>query len=134
VTNTCVACTLAAPGVPDELLRNMARLRAQAEHYAALARDAKRQADEAEVASEAERERRDGHPWVCDAHREHLHDPVLRQRWVGGWLGHPKGSLQADMAIAQVRAYIADPDHQPGIGGACMVCRPGTRHREEALQ
>ena len=134
MTNTCVACTLPPPLVPYEMVRNASRLREQAEHYARLTSDAKRQADEADAAVEAERKRREAYPWLCPAHREHMHDPVLRQRWGGGWLGRPTGSPEADMATAQVRAYVEDPDHQPGGGGACMVCRPGTTHREEVLQ
>ncbi len=82
---------------------------------------------------ETERKRRDEHPWLCDAHRTHLHDPVLQQRWGGGWLGNPKGSPQAERAIAQVRTYLEGPDHQPRVGGACMVCWPGSKHVEKAL-
>jgi hypothetical protein len=66
---------------------------------------------------------------LCLAHRKHLHRDDLATLWATP-LG-PLGSPRVKAAIPGLLEYLADPAHRPGAGGACMICKPGSRIREE---
>lgn len=97
-------------------------LRNQARAYARLAAAKNLEAD----ALEAEIRGATTPAWLCLPHREHLHDPLLRTAWGGG-----RHDAADTATIERTVDYLHDPSHQPGLGGACAVCRPGARHREE---
>jgi hypothetical protein len=68
---------------------------------------------------------------LCPGHGQHLHRHDLVTRWSAGQLGLPLADPKAKPRIAEVLAYLKDPDHQPGARGACHVCMPGSSIREE---
>lgn len=123
---TCVVpeCRTFAPAEPHQTTwpTEAAKLRARADVLAAEAD--KLRAEAAEV----DRRIKEAvvSAWMCQAHRRHLHDPVLRAAWGGG-----RHDADATAVIERTRAYLQDPNHQSTGGGACMVCRPGTKHRDE---
>jgi hypothetical protein len=66
--------------------------------------------------------------WLCRTCRRHLHDPVLRTAWSGG-----RHDADDTALIERTLAYLQDPNHRLTGGGACAVCRAGSKYKDEVL-
>ena len=122
---SCITCLAPAPAEPHqrELPERAAELRNEAKAYERLAKERRARAD----AIDAEIKAAVAPAFLCHACRTHLHDHELAT----GWMTGRHDASDADF-IKRTRKYVKAEAHQPGPGGACLVCQPGRhRHQEE---
>jgi hypothetical protein len=97
-----------------DLPRQVAALRTKADGLEAEATKLRRQADalDAEVAAFEPR------PWLCSGHLGRIYDPMLLQRWAGGFLGADPGSAIGRQVLTDTLDDIAAHHVPRGTRGA----------------